>query len=224
MQVVERLNKEINHWDREHNRLLGLEERGQFGRIRAEVAYERARRLEDRQLRRLEELNEEEALVARPPIIRGAALVIPSALLAEGRDTAEARTFARNTKAVERRAVDAVMAAERALGRHPEEMPQNNKGYDIRSWSVDRTTLYHLEVKGRIHGADTFTITTSEVQFAQTQGHSHRLALVSVSPDGAKHDELRYVLDAFDGVHVSSSTASINEVWKHYWQRGGEPV
>ena len=50
------------------------------------------------------------------------------------RDVAEQ---ARARSAVERAAVDAVLAIERALGRDPVEMPPNNKGYDIESKAAD---------------------------------------------------------------------------------------
>lgn len=156
-----------------------------------------------------------------PAVIRGAALVIPSALLAtEG--VPEAQTFARQTEEVERRAVEAVLAAERALGRDPVEMPRNNPGYDIRS--TDQNGFVHyIEVKGRVEGSDTFTITTSEITFAQTQGERHRLALVEVSTSGAVHDQLRYVGDAFTHLEPSATTRSYNELWRDYWDRGGPP-
>ena len=58
----------------------------------------------------------------------------------------EAQTFARQTEEVERRAVEAVLAAERALGREPVEMPRNNPGYDIQS--TDQNGFVHyIEVK-----------------------------------------------------------------------------
>lgn len=98
---------------------------------------------------------------------------------------------------MERRAVNATLAAERALGRRPVEMAGNNPGYDIRSTDTDGGVFY-IEVKGRIEGSETFTITTNEVTFAQTQGERHRLALVSVSPAGPARDQIRYVTGAFD--------------------------
>ena len=112
--------------------------------------------------------------------------------------------------------------AERALGREPVEMPRNNPGYDIRS--TDQSGFVHyIEVKGRIEGSDTFTITTNEITFAQTQGDRHRLALVEVSTSGADSDQLRYVSDAFTHLEPSATTRSYNEVWRDYWERGGPP-
>lgn len=101
-------------------------------------------------------------------------------------------------------------------------MPRNNPGYDIQSLDADGR-IHYIEVKGRVEGSDTFTVTTNEVTFAQTQGDRHRLALVLVSPDGEKRDRLRYVLDAFTHIEPSATTRSYNEEWRDYWDRGGPP-
>ena len=154
-------------------------------------------------------------------MIRGAALVIPSSLLATGEAPAP-QTFARQIEEVERRAVDAVLAAERALGRAPVEMPRNDPGYDIQS-TDNQGFVHYIEVKGRIEGSDTFTITTNEITFAQTQGDRHQLALVEVSTSGPERDQLRYVSDAFAHLEPSATTRSYNEVWRDYWERGGPP-
>ena len=168
----------------------------------------------------MSELDEATEVAAAPAIIRGMALVVPSASLISA--DAAPQLFARNTEVVERRAVEATLAAERSLGRSPEEMARNNPGYDIRSTDAEGRVFY-IEVKGRIEGSDTFTITTNEVTFAQTQGNRHRLALVSVSTTGATHDQLRYVTGAFDHMEPSDTTRSLNEDWRDYWGRGTEP-
>lgn len=220
-QVKDRLLAEINHWDREHNRLDALERSGTVGRLRAETALIRARQLDERLAKRIEQLEEAKNLSAVPAVVRGVALVVPSSLVADV-EAPGTQTFARDTKAVERRAVEAVLAAERAIGRTPQEMAHNNPGYDIRSTDA-HGRVYYIEVKGRIEGSDTFTITTNEVTFAQTQRDRHRLALVRVATEGAVGDELRYVLGAFDHMEPSDTTRSLNEVWRDYWDRGGWP-
>ncbi|WRS29197.1 helicase-related protein [Actinomycetaceae bacterium MB13-C1-2] len=220
-QVKDRLLAEINHWDREHNRLVVLERGGAIGRLRADTAFARARQLDQRLDTRLEQLDEALNLVAVPAVIRGAALVIPSNAI-QTSDEHESSTFAKNTEEVERRAVDAVLAAELDLGRQPTEMPHNNPGYDIQSMDSNGF-IHYIEVKGRIEGSDTFTITTNEITFAQTQGDRHRLALVEVSADGKDRDRIRYVSDAFDHLEPSATTRSYNEVWRDYWDRGGPP-
>lgn len=220
-QVKERLLAEINHWDREHNRLEALERVGTVGRLRADTAFVRARQLDERLNRRLAELDEATNLIAVPAVIRGVALVIPSDAIASADDTPP-HTFARDTKEVERRAVEAVLEAERAIGRQPVEMPFNNPGYDIQSTDSHGRT-YYIEVKGRILGSETFTITTNEITFAQTQGERHRLALVEVSTSSAATAQLRYVTGAFAHLEPSTTTRSYNEIWRDYWERGGPP-
>lgn len=220
-QVKERLLAEINHWDREYNLLEALERTGAVGRLRAETALVRARQLDERLKCRLEQLDKATSLVAVPAVIRGAALVIPSGLLTTHEGPAP-QTFARRTEEVERRAVDAVIAAEHAVGREPVEMPRNNPGYDIQSTDA-QGFVYFIEVKGRIEASDTFTITKNEINFAQTQGNRHRLVLVEVSTDGPEQDQLRYVSDSFDHLEPSATTRSYNEVWFDYWERGGPP-
>jgi len=111
-QVRERLLAEINHWDSEYTRLEALERSGAIGRLRAETAYTRARQLDERLEHRLDELEQTAHLVAVPSVIRGIALVIPSRIVAAG--DGEASTS--ETEAVERRAVEAVLAAARAPG------------------------------------------------------------------------------------------------------------
>lgn len=221
-QVRARLIAEINHWDNEYYQLDLQERSGNTGRMKAETAQRRSRELESRLHKRLAEIEASADVSASPSIVRSTALVIPSRML-EPDDGPESRTqFARNTEEVERRAVDAVLTAERALGRNPEEMARNNPGYDVRS-TDPHGSIFYIEVKGRIEGADTFTITTNEVTFSQTQGERHRLALVIVSPDGPRYDRVRYVLDAFSHIEPSATTRSYNEVFADYWDRGVPP-
>src|SRR5699024_7654331 len=147
-QVQERLVAEINHWEREYMRLDALEREGTVGRLRAETARNQAQTLEARLSDRLEELDTATNLVAAPAIIRGSALIVPSSLLSE-EESDEPRIFARKTEEVERRAVEAVLAAEKTLGRYPVEMARNNPGYDIQSTDAGGR-IHYIEVKGRI--------------------------------------------------------------------------
>ncbi|WP_233266803.1 helicase-related protein [Tomitella fengzijianii] len=129
-----------------------------------------------------------------------------------------------DTVTSDRRAVAMVLAAERALGRTPEEMPHNNPGFDIRSTTADGRTLL-IEVKGRVMGADTFFVTRNEVTIGRNTGLQHRLALVAVSPDGPEHDQLRYVVDAFRHWNFGSFAATgIEAKWRDVWEAGGAPV
>lgn len=158
-----------------------------------------------------------------PPRIISAALVVPS----PGAVPAHSPTgdpAAR--KAVERRGIDAVLAAERALGRRPVEQASNNPGFDVLSHRRGEVNL-RIEVKARIVGAETFTVTRTEVLLALNAAPNHRLALVSVHPDGLHLDQVRYISDVFAGAEptwlndfgIVSQTFS----WQHYWDLGQEP-
>ncbi|MDR2381356.1 MAG: DUF3883 domain-containing protein [Bifidobacteriaceae bacterium] len=221
-QVYERLNLEINHWDREYNRLADAERRGKPGRVRSETAHVRARALEKRLEARLEELDQAVQLAPLPAHVRGLALVVPSRLLVPADEAAAVAQHAKQTDAVERRAVDLVLAAERALGRVPEEQPHGHPGYDVRS-TDSAGRVFFIEVKGRIRGATTFEITANEVACAQTHGERHRLAMVRVSPDGPAQDELRYLVDPFAAFQTNPQVRSYNLNWTAYWPEGGPP-
>ena len=217
-QVDERLSAEIRLWYDRAALAHDEELAERVPRISSAQAQRRARELEERLERRLAELDAATSLSAKPPRIRSRALIVPEALAG-----GEPGVFARDTAEVDRRAVAAVMAAERALGRSPREMPHSNPGFDISS-TDEAGNRFLIEVKGRIEGAPTFTVTANEVAFARTQAGRHRLALVSVSPLGAARDRVRYVRDAFAHIDPTVTTLSYNERWNKYWQRGTDPV
>lgn len=224
-QVRSRLNAEIEYWYQQYNRCVEDERHGKRGRnMNSSIALKRAREYEQRLELREKELNGKTRLHAKPAMVRGMALIVPSHVLPQPFTAPESRTFARNTAEVDRRAVALTMEMERRLGRMPVEMPHNNKGYDIRS--TDRQgRAYFIEVKGRIDlpEADTFTVSANEVAFAQSQGDRHRLSIVRVSPLGQEHDRVRYIGHAFDAIAPSVSTRSFNERLDDYWNRGRDP-
>ena len=224
-QVRQRLTSEINYWDARHAELLDLESAGKTLKLKPETAYKRARDLEGRLQRRLDDLEFDAHLNAAPPTVTGVALVVPRTLIdrLQGRRDQPVAAYAKETAEVERRAVDAVLAAERGLGRRPTEMAHNNPGFDIRSEQVDGPNI-RIEVKGRIEGADEFHITRTEVLTAKNLGDDYRLALVRVSPDGAQFDEVRYLERPFELTGVEDfriTRFTLN--WKQTWNDGGPP-
>jgi len=221
-QVTQRLSAEVNHWWAEYNRLYDQEQSGKIGRLRARDAQAKATEIEARLARRQTELDHAADLVELPATIRAAAIVIPDRLVADGDAAAQIAREAKQTEEVERRAVDLVLAAERTIGRNPIEMPHFNPGFDIRSTDTQGQT-YFIEVKGRIKGGTTFTVTANEIAFAQTQGDRHRLALVTVDPDDPTRDEVRYLTAPFTSFQLNDATRSSNEDWNTYWTKGGTP-
>jgi len=223
--VKQRLTQEINYWDARHAELLEAESAGRQLKIRPETAFRRARELEGRLEQRLADLARDEELMARPPVLTGGALVIPQGLLDNllGRTSDPART-AKDTALAERRAVDAVLAAERGIGRIPQELPHSNPGYDIQSRTADDHMVF-IEVKGRVLGAEEFWVTRTEALTGKNCGTGFRLALVTVHPDGPERDEVRYIVDPFRAVDFGdfAATGVIGD-WAKEWARGGDPV
>ncbi|MFN7871773.1 MAG: DUF3883 domain-containing protein [Cyanobacteriota bacterium] len=83
-------------------------------------------------------------------------------------------------KRVELLAMNAMFAAGKAIGRMPKDVSAvRGEGYDIES--IDAAgNLFFIEVKGRVAGADSVTLTINEVNRGRNAPHSFRLALVKV--------------------------------------------
>ena len=223
---MRRLTQEIQHWDHRATELKQQELAGKQPRMNSGRARQRADDLQARLKRRMTELDQERQLSPLPPVVAGGALVIPRGLLERlrGERSQEAAALhARETERVERIAVEAVLAAERALGRDPEEKPRNNPGYDILSSPPDGGRLLFIEVKGRVAGAPTFTITKNEVLHALNKGDDYVLALVRVDGDDA--DEIRYMRHPFTGSdEVLFGVTSLNVDWDEMFSQRDSPA
>ena len=212
--VEQRLQARIRYWDTYQFKTRAR--KGQANRPRGGFTAGHARNFADELAARLEqrnlELDRELQLSSRPPDIVGGAIVVPQGLLdslaGPRRPARSAR--ARHVAEVDRRAVDAVLETERALGRDPEEMPHNNEGYDIESRQPDTGDLYFIEVKGRIEGAHTVTVSRSQIIHAQNTPDRFILAVVVVPEDRSAEPTVRYVRRPFEGVEVSYRRYSIN--------------
>ncbi len=184
--VKDRLTKEINYWDRRAEELKEQELAGKpNARINSAKARERANDLEARLRRRMDELEQERRLSPLPPVATGGALVVPLNLIRRlnGEGTGEPGLFARETKQVERLAMEAVMASERQLGREPRDVSSENLGYDVESKAPKDGRLLFIEVKGRVAGATTVTITRNEILTALNKPDDFILAVVEVDGD-----------------------------------------
>ena len=179
--------------------------------------------LDARLTRRLRRLDQQEQLATRPPRILTAAVVLPLSQALDEIPSFEPLRHAVETREVERRGVDAVLAAERRLGRRPVEQAHNNPGFDVLSHQPDGTTL-RIEVKARLDGADDFFISHNEVLTGKNAAPRYRLALVRVDPRGAVHDELRYLDDPFAITTFGDFDATgLRGDWAKMWTRGAEP-
>lgn len=86
----------------------------------------------------------------------------------------------------------AVMAAERAAGREPRDVSAQNLGYDIESRAADGS-LRLIEVKGRVAGADSVSVTRNELLVALNTRARYLLAVVFVA-DGVAAEPV-YIQD-----------------------------
>ena len=171
--VKDRLTKEINYWDHRAQELKAQEAAGKQLRMNWQRAQERADNLQRRLERRLEELEQERKLAPLPPVVVGGALIVPRGLIdARGGTGAQPALFAKETARVELLAMGAVMTAERGLGYEPRDVSRDKLGYDIESRVPDTGRLRFIEVKGRVTGAGTVTITKNEYPHGleQTRG------------------------------------------------------
>ena len=177
----------------------------------------------DMRLRKRFELLEQQALMStKPPRIITAALVLPVSMV-DGQLPPSAPIHAKETKEVERRGVELVLAREHELGRTPVEQSFNNKGFDILSYDATGDT-YRIEVKARFDGAKDFFVTHNEVMVGKNAAPRYRLALVKVDPRGPDYDEVRYLGDPFGSTDLGDFEATgVRGDWRKMWNKGTEP-
>lgn len=181
--VHERLTSAINYWDNRAEELRLKEEAGKQPKLNSEKARQRRDDLRERLERRTEELKLERQLQRGVPRVAAGALVVPIGLLRKLQGGASVPdSEAKETVRVEMLAMRAVMDAEIALGFVPIDVSAERRGYDIESLCPDGS-LRFIEVKGRVNGADTVTVTKNEVLTALNKPDDYFLALVIVDGD-----------------------------------------
>jgi SNF2 family DNA or RNA helicase len=229
--VKERLTREINYWDHRANELQLRADSGKTPQMNVDRARQRADRIADRLQTRLGDLQAERALRAMPPVVVGGALVVPARLLGRAEATTQRvpDTSVIARQEVERRAIAAVLAAEEKLGRIAEDLNEtqrNHPGYDVRSfrrgtqgWPSD---VRHIEVKGRVAGAPTVTVSRNEILTSMNEPDRFILALVEVSSTG---DTVRYLRQPFKGRSEDFvfEVTSVNFTWSALWDRSAPP-
>ncbi|QBS38323.1 DUF3883 domain-containing protein [Thermaerobacter sp. FW80] len=223
--VKDRLTKEIAYWDHRAEELRLQEQAGKVNaRINSARARQRADELQARLEKRMRELEQEKNLAALPPEVLGYALIVPVGLLRRLRGevaAGEPGLFARETEEVERLAMEAVMEAERALGYEPRDVSRERCGYDIESRIPTQPgRLRFIEVKGRVAGARTVTVTKNEILTALNKPDDYILALVQV--EGGRVRGVRYVRRPFRR-EPDFGAASVNYDFDELWGRGEEP-
>jgi hypothetical protein len=185
--VKERLTKEISYWDHRAAELKLQEQAGKVNaRLNSGEAAKRADALQTRLRKRMEELQLEAQLSPLPPAVLGGVLVVPAGLLARmaGRPPIQAQSTA-DTQAAAAAARAIVMDIERGLGYAPADREFERLGYDIESRVVSEGRVRFIEVKGRIAGAATVTVTRNEILYSLNQPEAFILAMVQFANDGS---------------------------------------
>ncbi|HZV06926.1 MAG TPA: helicase-related protein [Gemmataceae bacterium] len=184
--VKDRLTKEITYWDHRANQLKDQELAGKTNaKINSGKARQRADELQARLQRRMAELELERQIAPLPPVAIGGSLVVPIGLLRKLLPPAPADHAAADAASAEARkqmellAMEMVMKAEEMLGNHPRDVSDDKCGYDIESKVADGK-LRFIEVKGRVAGALTVTVTRNEILTALNKPEDFILAIGQV--------------------------------------------
>jgi superfamily II DNA or RNA helicase len=193
--VKDRLTKEIAYWD---HRAAEIRHQEQAGRSNSKVNSQEARRradeLQGRLEKRLAQLQQEAQILAVPPVVLGAVVVVPAGLLRQVAGTAEPSP-AIETQASAAAARAAVMEVERSLGFQPVDRETEKLGYDIESKDPRTGRIRFLEVKGRVAGAETITVTRNEILYSLNKPDDFILAIVAFHDGGAQR--VHYVRKPF---------------------------
>ena len=192
--VKERMTAEIRYWDFRAIELRQKEAAGKSNqRLTSANAARRAEDLEARMQKRLAEIDAERMISAMPPVIVGGSLVIAKGLLHILTHRPIENPFGQgDCQAVEYAAMKAVMDIERSLGYTPKDVSAEKCGYDVESEipaalrTGDSGCLRFIEVKGRVKGAETVTVSKNEILTALNRPEEFILAIVEVDGSNTK--------------------------------------
>jgi SNF2 family DNA or RNA helicase len=196
--VQERLDTEIRFWDIKAEELKVKELQGKKAAISSGRARARADDLAARKVRRLRELNLESDVLNHSPIVVTAALIISQGMLNRLSDVDGVVIDPEVAKETDRRAVAAVMAAERSIGRIPEEQEHNNPGFDILSTDPVTDMMYFIEVKGHRPDTTEIHVSASQIRKAKMHPERFRLAVVRVPNEPDVAPKVAYFVRPFD--------------------------
>ncbi|MFO0450563.1 MAG: DUF3883 domain-containing protein, partial [Pseudomonadota bacterium] len=220
--VKDRLTKEIAHWDYRAEQLRLQEQAGKAGaRLNSGEARRRADEMQSRLERRLAELDREAQIAALPPVVVGGVAIVPAGLLAQmAGHQPLALSGPVDTQASAARARAIVMEIERSLGFEPVDRELDKLGYDIESRVPSTGKLRFLEVKGRIAGADTLTVTYNEIRYCRNNPQDFILAMVEFRDDGTHR--VRSLREPFHREPDFNAT-SVNYHFAALLDRAGDP-
>lgn len=195
--VKDRLTKEITYWDHRAEELKLQEQSGKpNARLNSGEARKRADNLQGRLRKRLDELKLEAQISPLPPIVLGGLLVVPIGLLAAMMGLpVPAPAPPTDTQAAAAKARAIIMEIERSLGFEPFDREFERLGYDIESRVPGTGKLRFIEVKGRITGAPSITVTRNEILYSLNKPEDFILAIVEFTGDDSHR--VHYVRQPF---------------------------
>ena len=216
------MTAEIQYWDYRAIELREKEDAGKGNKHQtAANAAKRAEDLEVRMQKRLDELDTERMIFSMPPVIVGGSLVIPKGLLQILMRQPDTFSYG-DRQAVEYAGMKAVMDIERKLGYIPSDVSAKKCGYDVESEippekRTDDFYLRMIEVKGRVKGATTVTVSKNEILTGLNRTDEFILAIVEV--DGDKTRTV-YLKEPFRGMDKPtfpevSRTLNIADLLRH---------
>ena len=197
--VHERLTKEIDYWSDRFIKLTDDRAAGVDVRLNLENVRRTLSDIETRLESRKKELQSMRHVTSATPVVLSGALVIPAGLLRRLRgDVAPVGAlFSADPEArsrIEQLAMTAVRYAEEARGCRVVDVSAQKCGWDITSYAPAPDgrlpEARHIEVKGRVKGATTVTVSKNEIFESWNQGVKYHLAIVLVGED-----------DTIDGPH-----------------------
>ena len=220
--VKDRLTKEIAYWDHRAEQLKLQEQAGKTGaRLNSIEARKRADNLQARLEKRLEELTREAQISPLPPVVLGGVLVVPRGLLNRGQGVESAPAVSTvDTQASAARAREIIMEVERQLGFEPTDREFDKLGYDIESRIPGSGRLRFIEVKGRVSGAPTITVTRNEILYSLNKPEDYILGIVEFL-DGGEH-RVHYVREPFQR-EPDFGVTSVNYDFAELLEKAEEP-
>ena len=144
------------------------------------------------------ELDKQADLHNQPPVVTSAALVIPQGLLNSLQGSPPINHDPEVKAETDRRAVAAVIKAETALGRKPQEQDHNNPGFDVLSIDPKTGKHFYIEVKGFLPRTTEIKVSSTQVTMGLNNPDCFRLVAVAVPDDPEEEPLTHYFVEPFD--------------------------
>ena len=201
------------------------EQAGKTGaRLNSGEARKRADMLQARLRKRLEDLKLEAQISPLPPVVLGGLLVAPKGLVDKmnGRKSTDTKA-AVDTQESAACARRIIMETERGLGFDPTDRELEKLGYDIERRVPDTGKLRFIEVKGRVSGASTVTVTRNEILYSLNKPEDFILAIVEFLDDvGHRGHRVHYLREPFKR-EPDFGVTSVNYDFAELLARAGAP-